>query len=71
METTSHLSDSAREGSQSFQDNREYAERTAICRALIQTKGNKVKAARILGVARSHLYKKIEQLGIDSSTGKK
>lgn len=40
-------------------------ERERIMKALEQAGGNKLKAARLLGIARSNLYKKIAALGID------
>lgn len=40
-------------------------ERERIVRALAQAEGNKLKAAKLLGIARSNLYKKIAALGID------
>lgn len=40
-------------------------ERRTIMKALKACKGNRTKAARLLGIARSTLYKKIETFGID------
>ena len=40
------------------------AERRSILEALKKSGGNKVKAAKLLGIARSCLYKKISVLGI-------
>ncbi len=40
-------------------------ERDTIVKALTQTGGNKLKAAKLLGIARSNLYKKIVALEID------
>lgn len=45
---------------------RTVAEREAIMKALSLTGGNKLKAAKLLGIARSHLYKKIAALGIEA-----
>ena len=39
-------------------------ERQAILQALAQTHGNKLKAAKILGVNRPYLYRRIKELGI-------
>lgn len=44
---------------------RSEAEREAIMKALEASGGNKLKAAKLLGIARSNLYKKIEVLGLD------
>ena len=41
------------------------AERAAIERALRHVKGNRALAARLLGVGRATLYKKIVELGIE------
>lgn len=40
-------------------------EREAIVRALRASKGNKARAARLLGVARARLLRRIEQLGLE------
>ncbi len=37
------------------------AEKNAICQALLETGGNKVKAARLLGISRSVLYEKLKK----------
>ncbi|MBF6177576.1 sigma-54-dependent Fis family transcriptional regulator [Nocardia otitidiscaviarum] len=42
----------------------EVVERDAIVRALVQVGGNRHHAARMLGIARSSLYRKIESYGI-------
>ena len=42
----------------------EILERDAIVRALVEAGGNRVKAAGILGIARSSLYRKIDAYGI-------
>ena len=44
----------------------EQAEYSAICRALNQVSGNRARAASLLGIARSSLYRKLRQYGIDS-----
>ena len=41
-------------------------ERKTICSVLQTTRGNKSRAARILGISRANLYEKIAILGIDS-----
>lgn len=43
---------------------RDRAERASILKALQAARGNKVNAAKILGIARSNLYKKMAQLNI-------
>ncbi len=40
-------------------------ERELIRRALARAKGNKAKAARLLGMTRPRLYRRLEQLGLD------
>lgn len=42
------------------------AERTAILAALRNSHGNKVQAARLLGISRAALYEKIAALGVDA-----
>jgi transcriptional regulator of acetoin/glycerol metabolism len=42
----------------------EIVERDAVVRALVEAGGNRVKAAGILGIARSSLYRKIDAYGI-------
>jgi Bacterial regulatory protein, Fis family len=44
----------------------EIVERDAIVRALVEAGGNRVKAAGMLGIARSSLYRKIDAYGIRS-----
>ncbi|MDX2020896.1 MAG: sigma-54 dependent transcriptional regulator [Deltaproteobacteria bacterium] len=39
-------------------------ERTAIRQTLLQTRGNKVQAARVLGIAASTLYEKLKRYGL-------
>jgi two-component system response regulator HydG len=39
-------------------------DRTYVERALEQTRGNKSKAARLLGLSRSQLYSRLEKYGI-------
>jgi len=48
-----------------FEPTKEEREREAILSALRQTDGNKVKAAKLLGVSRRTLYRKLERLGLD------
>ena len=40
-------------------------ERELIVRALAQAKGNKAKAARLLGMTRPRLYRRLVQLGLE------
>lgn len=42
----------------------EYAEKRSILQALEQTRGNKTKAAQLLGIDRSRLYSKIKKYGL-------
>ena len=49
-----------------FSPSKEEREREALLSALRQTDGNKVKAAKLLGVSRRTLYRKMERLGLDS-----
>jgi DNA-binding NtrC family response regulator len=44
-------------------------ERELICRALAQAKGNKAKAARLLGMTRPRLYRRLLQLGLEENRG--
>lgn len=44
------------------------AERELVARALRQSHGNKSQAAKLLGISRPRLYKKIEQYGIKESS---
>ena len=49
-----------------FGPSKEEREKEAILSALRQTDGNKVKAAKVLGVSRRTLYRKIEKLGLET-----
>jgi two-component system nitrogen regulation response regulator GlnG len=44
-------------------------ERAVIREALVRSRGNQIQAARLLGINRNTLRKKIAELGIESSTG--
>lgn len=44
-------------------------ERELITRALARAKGNKAKAARLLGLTRPRLYRRMEQLGMEGPGG--
>ena len=48
----------------SFSRQKKTAEKNALLKALAQCGGNKARAARLLGIARSNLYKKIAQYGL-------
>jgi DNA-binding NtrC family response regulator len=50
-----------------LQQVRDAAERDRITHALDQTKGNVSQAAKILGIERTHLHKRIRALGVKSS----
>jgi two-component system nitrogen regulation response regulator NtrX len=50
----------------SLQEVREAAERDYILKKIEETKGNVTRAAEILGLERSHLYRKMKALGIAS-----
>ncbi len=52
-----------------FQQSREAFERDLIGRALAQSAGNVVEAAKRLGLGRSTLYKKIVALGMRLDSG--
>ncbi|MCC6588817.1 MAG: sigma-54-dependent Fis family transcriptional regulator [Bryobacterales bacterium] len=54
----------AAEHSGSLQEVRETVEREYILRKLDDTKGNITRAAELLGLERSHLYRKMKSLGI-------
>ena len=60
--TASTPSASSRKGTLS--DSRQEAERRAILDALEKCAGNRLRAARLLGIARSNLYKKMAALNI-------
>ena len=45
----------------------EQFEREYIKRALARAEGNMTRAAEILGLERSHLYKKLRSLGLENS----
>ena len=51
-----------------YQSMIEEKERSLIISALIDNKGNKAKASRMLNMQRSVLYKKIKRLGIDDNS---
>jgi DNA-binding NtrC family response regulator len=51
-------------GDRSLGKVREQAEREHILAVLQQTDGNRVRAARILGVSRKTLWKKLKHLGL-------
>jgi transcriptional regulator of acetoin/glycerol metabolism len=44
-------------------------ERELLRRALVRTRGNKSKAARLLGISRQRLLRRLEQLGLSPSAG--
>jgi len=44
-------------------------ERELISRALTQAKGNKTKAAKLLGMTRPRLYRRLVQLGLIEEDG--
>ena len=52
-------------GSPLLEDSRREAERAAVKTALIQAKGNRTLAARLLGISRRTLYNKLEEQQID------
>jgi two-component system nitrogen regulation response regulator NtrX len=52
----------------SLQEVREAAEREYIVKKLEEARGNISRAAELLGLERSHLYKKMKALGIPAST---
>jgi len=56
-------------GSQPLGAVRDRAEREHILSVLQQTKGNKVQAARVLGVSRKTLWKKLKHLGVSWPPG--
>lgn len=49
----------------SLRDTLQQAEKEAILKALQASNQNKVKAARMLGIHRTLLYKKMQKLGLD------
>ena len=69
---TDHLAPYLRESSPSFgldqslnlKDRVQKVERDSIKRALSKTKHNKLEAAKLLGISRTSLYKKIEEYGL-------
>ncbi len=56
----------ASDGSGSLHEVKEAAERDYILRKLDETNGNVTRAAELLGLERSHLYRKMKALGIAS-----
>lgn len=66
-EKAGQQSEAAGTSSERLSNSRIETERKAILSALEKAGGNKVKAARILGIARSNLYKKIAARGMESS----
>jgi DNA-binding NtrC family response regulator len=54
-------------GVQSIKAAQKKAEIEAIVCALKRTRNNKAQAARLLGIHRTHLYKKIRKYGIDNN----
>ena len=52
----------------SLQEVREAAEREYIIKKLEEARGNISRAAELLGLERSHLYKKLRALGIPTNT---
>ncbi len=44
-------------------------ERELLRRAVAQAKGNKAKAARLLGMTRPRLYRRLVQLGMEKEAG--
>jgi two-component system nitrogen regulation response regulator NtrX len=53
----------------SLQEVRESAERDYILKKLEETKGNVTRAAEMLGLERSHLYRKMKALGLAAKEG--
>jgi two-component system nitrogen regulation response regulator NtrX len=53
----------------SLQEFREAAERDYILKKLEETKGNVTRAAELLGLERSNLYRKMKSLGIVPKEG--
>lgn len=43
-------------------------ERRAILRALETTHGNRNRAAKLLGIGKTTIYRKIKEYGLDSAT---
>jgi DNA-binding NtrC family response regulator len=44
----------------------EEVERELLTRSLAQAKGNKAQAARMLGISRARLLRRVSQLGLDA-----
>jgi len=59
---------SGAESPSSLQQTRESAERESILKALEQTQWNISGAARVLGIERTNLHKRIRALGISKGT---